>query len=87
MGVSLFGLREKVRLRPFMANPEVCKRCYLCLQACPTGALIAKEKEIKHPTLVLLYNALRLPFKKRYGLKFVFRREHVEKFKHNNWKK
>ncbi|NJF24599.1 ferredoxin family protein [Thermococcus sp. Bubb.Bath] len=85
MEVSLFGVRHKVRLRPFMANPEACKKCYLCVQACPTGALRPAEEEIKRPALVLLYNALRLPFKKRYGLKFVFRKEHGEKFKRNNW--
>ncbi|AMQ19326.1 4Fe-4S dicluster domain-containing protein [Thermococcus peptonophilus] len=83
--VDLFGFREKVRLRPFIANPEACKKCYLCVQACPTGALRPAEEEIKHPSFVLLYNALRLPFKKRYGTKFVFRKEHREKFKRNNW--
>jgi len=85
MRVSLFGLRYKVRLRPFMSNPENCRKCYVCVQACPTGALRPVEKPVKHPTLVLLYNTLKLPFKKRYGLRFVFRREHGERFKRNNW--
>ncbi len=85
MKVSLFGVRYKVRLRPFMVHPENCKRCYICVQACPTGALQPAEKQIKHPAITLLYSTLRLPFKKRYGLRFVFRKEHAERFKRNNW--
>jgi len=85
MKVSLFGVKYKVRLRPFMAHPENCKKCYICVQACPTGALRPADKPVRHPTLVLLYNTLKLPFKKRYGLKFVFRKEHGERFKRNNW--
>jgi len=85
MKVSLFGVRYKVRLRPFMVHPENCKRCYICVQACPTGALQPAEKQIEYPAITLLYSTLRLPFKKRYGLRFVFRKEHAERFKRNNW--
>ncbi|MBO8175580.1 MAG: ferredoxin family protein [Thermococcus sp.] len=84
MKVSLFGFNEKVRLRPVMKNPELCKECYLCVEACPTGALRPGDKSVKHPFLTLVYNTLKLPFKKKYNIKFVFRPEHVEKFKHNN---
>ncbi len=85
MKVSLFGVKYKVRLRPFMSNPWSCRMCYICVQACPTGALRPVDDPVKHPALVLLYNTLKLPFKKRYGLKFVFRKEHGERFKRNNW--
>lgn len=44
-----------------MAHPENCRRCYICVQACPTGALRPVEKPVKHPTLLPLYNTLRLP--------------------------
>lgn len=84
MKVSLFGFRYKVRLRPFMISPENCRKCYICVHACPTGALRPVERPVKHPTFVLLYNTLRLPFKKKYGIKFVFRKEHRERFKKNN---
>ncbi len=85
MKVSLFGVKYKVRLRPFMVNPENCRKCYICVQACPTGALRPVERPVKHPALVFLYNSLKLPFKKKYGLKFVFREEHGERFRRNNW--
>ncbi|WP_238516180.1 4Fe-4S dicluster domain-containing protein [Thermococcus gammatolerans] len=87
MRVSLFGLGYKVRLRPYMAHPEKCRKCYICVEACPTGALTPVDRPVRHPAFVFIYNALKLPFKKRYGVKFVFRREHVEKFKRNNWPK
>ena len=35
MKVSLFRFGYRVRLRPYMAHPENCRRCYLCLSACP----------------------------------------------------
>ncbi len=84
MKVSLFGVRYRVRLRPFIKNPEACRKCYICVQACPTGALRPVDEDIKHPVLALLYNALKLPFKKKYGVKFVFRDEHIQKFRKNN---
>jgi len=84
MKVSLFGLRYRVRLRPFMKNPENCRKCYICVQACPTGALRPVERPVRHPIPVLLYNTLKLPFKRKYGLKFVFREEHAQKFRKNN---
>ncbi len=86
MRVKLFGLgEEKVRYRPVMVHPELCKGCMLCVQACPTGALAPKEREPRHPWLRMLLETLRLPFKKRYGLRYVFRKEHRERFVRNNW--
>ncbi|NPA75181.1 MAG: ferredoxin family protein [Euryarchaeota archaeon] len=84
MKVSMFGFKYAPRRRPVMAHPELCRRCNICVEACPTGALKPAGVEIKHPGFVLLYNTLKLPFKKRYGLKFVFREEHKEKFVRNN---
>ncbi|WP_456365621.1 4Fe-4S dicluster domain-containing protein [Thermococcus sp.] len=85
MKVSLFGVGYRVRLRPFMKNPEACRRCYICVQACPTGALRPAESPVRHPALTFIKSTLALPFKKKYGLSFVFRKEHVERFKRNNW--
>ena len=85
MRVSLFGFNEKVRLRPFMKDPSSCARCFLCVQACPTGALRPSSSPPKHPYLDLFLNAIKLFFKKRYGIKWVFRKEHIEKFKKNNF--
>ena len=84
MRVSLFGVREKVRLRPVMASPDLCRNCQLCVEACPTGALRPREAPIRHPVLTFIYNALRLPFKGKYNVRFVFRKEHVERFRKNN---
>lgn len=84
MKVSLFGVREKVRLRPVMVNPGLCRNCQLCVEACPTGALRPVDNPVKHPFLTLAYNTLRLPFKGKYNVKFVFRKEHVERFRKNN---
>ncbi|MGQ4891487.1 MAG: 4Fe-4S dicluster domain-containing protein [Candidatus Njordarchaeia archaeon] len=86
MNVSLFGIFERPRKRPVMKNPQNCMGCYLCVEACPTGALKPREKPHKHPYLSLIYNLLKLPFKKRYNIKFVLRKEHVEKFLKNNSK-
>ena len=84
MTTPMFGVKPKKRYRPVMIHPEKCRKCYLCIQACPTGALHRSEEELKHPMLTLLKNTLKLFFKKRYGLKWVFREEHREKFKKNN---
>ncbi len=84
MKVPLFGFKEKVRFRPVMVNPEPCKGCNICVDACPTGALRPKDKPVKYPVLTLIYNTLKLPFKEKYGIKFVFREEHAEKFRKNN---
>ena len=82
MKVPFVMMEYKVRLRPVLTNPDECKRCYLCVKACPTGALRTKEKyPPKHQYLTLIYNILKLPFKKKYGLKFTFSREHLEKTK------
>ncbi len=84
MITPMFGGKPRIRLRPYMAHPEKCLRCYICLQACPTGALHRSDQEIRHPMLTLLKNSVKLFFKKRYGAKWVFRREHREKFRKNN---
>ncbi len=84
MKVSLFGFKEKTRKRPIMAHPEFCRRCNICVEACPTGALRPVEKPVRCPATTLLWNTLKLPFKNRYGIKFVFREEHAEKFRRNN---
>ena len=83
MRTSLFGIREKIRLRPVMVRPEGCLRCFLCSEACPTGAIFVEE--VKHPWLRFVFSIFKLPFKRRYNLKFVLRKEHVEKFKANNF--
>jgi len=91
MRVSLFGVSEKPRRRPVMANPEACRRCYVCVQACPTGALRVNDGNgrVFHnrcvEALILIYNALKLPFKRKYGVRFVFRREHIRRFLRNNF--
>jgi len=78
-----FGYR--VRLRPVMVRPELCRKCFECVKACPTGAIRpSTEGPPKHPTLTLLKNLLKLPFKKRYGLRFLMREEHKEAFKKAN---
>ncbi len=82
--VSLFGRAYKVRLRPVMVKPELCLQCYLCVEACPTGALRRADDPMRHPYITLLYNSIKLFFKGRYGVRFVFRREHREKFRRNN---
>ncbi|WP_297501724.1 4Fe-4S binding protein [Thermococcus sp.] len=75
MRASLFGVGYKVRLRPFMKNPEACRMCYICVQACPTKVLRPVESPVRHPAMAFIKSALALPFKKRYGLRFVFREE------------
>ncbi len=84
MKVSLFGFKYAPRKRPVMIHPDMCRKCNICVEACPTGALQPAGTQIKHPGLVLLHSTLKLPFKKRYGLKFVFRAEHRDKFIKNN---
>ncbi len=88
MRVSLFGLVDGPR-RPVMVNPEACRRCYICVQACPTGALRVNEGDAFHSkcveVLIFMYNVLKLPFKRRYGVRFVFRREHIRRFLRNNF--
>ncbi len=84
MITPMFGGKPRARLRPFMAHPEKCRQCYLCVQACPTGALHRSDQEIRHPIFTLIKNSVKLFFKKRYGVKWVFRREHREKFRKNN---
>ncbi|UXD21806.1 (4Fe-4S)-binding protein [Ignicoccus pacificus DSM 13166] len=84
MKVTLFGFKEEVRMRPFMAHPENCARCFLCMEACPTGALKPSSDPPKHPYLDLFVNTIKLFFKKRYGWRWVLRKEHIEKFKKNN---
>ena len=84
---SLFGFREKVRLRPVFANPQACRGCFICVEACPTGALRRSDVPVGGrctELLRFLKSVLRIPFK-RYGLRFVFRREHVRRFLKNNW--
>ena len=42
------------------------------------------DKPSKHPWLRFVATLLKLPFRRKYGLRYVFRRDHVEKFKKNN---
>ncbi len=88
MKLRVLGLgSKKIRYRPVMVHPELCRRCMLCVQACPTGALVPKDREPEHPWLRMTLEILRLPFKKRYGLRYVFRKEHRIRFVKNNWPK
>ncbi len=87
--VTLFGVSEKPRRRPVMVNPEACRRCYVCVQACPTGALRVNDGRVFHgrcrEALVLIYNVFKLPFKRKYGVRFVFKRAHIRRFLRNNF--
>ena len=87
MEVSLFGMKKRQRFRPVMTNPALCKRCDICVQACPTGALHLKEKTVKSRFFTVLVNTLKLPFKGKYNLKFILSDEHIRAFKRNNAKK
>ncbi|BBJ29074.1 4Fe-4S dicluster domain-containing protein [Athalassotoga saccharophila] len=86
MKVSFLGIGKRIRLRPFMIHPELCKRCNICIEACPTGALKLKENPVKSRFISILYNSLKVPFKKKYNLKFITTEEHKNAFKHNNSK-
>ncbi len=86
MNVSLFGIKEDIRYRPVMKNPEACKECYLCVEACPTGALVLpKDYPIKHPILNTLKVMALVPFRKRYGLKYTLNYRHLVAFMKNNF--
>lgn len=88
MKVSLLGFAAKTRCRPVMVRPDLCKGCMLCVAACPTGALRPNRGRVFRSAPVealrLLYYTLKLPFKRRYGLRWTFRREHVDRFLKNN---
>ena len=85
--VSLLGFREAERCRPLMVRPDLCMGCMLCVQACPTGALRPNGPRVFGSPLVealrLLRSLAALPFKGRFGLRWTFRREHVERFRRN----
>ena len=85
MKAPLFGLGESVRARPFLARPDLCMKCHICVQACPTGALVPGNVELRHPYLRLLGRLLSLPLRRRYGPGFVFSREHLRRFAKNNF--
>ncbi len=86
MSVSMFGKDKRNRLRPVMVHPELCTNCNICLQACPTGALRPKNKPVKCRFLTVLFNTVKLFFKKKYNAKFVFSKEHAKAFRRNNSK-
>jgi NAD-dependent dihydropyrimidine dehydrogenase PreA subunit len=84
MEVSLMGIKKKTRMRPFMVRPELCEGCNICVQACPTGALRPASKPVKSRVVTVFVNTVKLPFKKKYNAKFVFREEHKAAFLKNN---
>ncbi len=86
MNVSLFGVKEDVRHRPVIKDPQACKKCYLCIEACPTGALVKPEDyPIKHPVARTLKVMASVPFRKRYGLKYTLNYPHLVAFMKNNF--
>jgi len=86
MDVSFFGVHTTARKRPVMKNTELCSKCYLCVEACPTGSLvISKEYPIKNPAWKTTWYLIKLFFKKRYGLLFILNKKHVKAFLRNNF--
>lgn len=86
MEVSLMGFNKRARLRPIMTHPELCLGCNECISACPTGALRSKTTPAKNRIFSVFYNTLKLPFKKKYNLKFLSTKEHIKKFFETNKK-
>jgi ferredoxin len=88
MNVSLFGFKQDIRYRPVITNPDACKQCFICINACPTGALVkTQDYPIKHPWLKLTWYSVKLFFKKKYGLKYTLNHKHLVAFLKNNFEK
>jgi len=87
MNVSFFGIHTTARKRPIMKNPDLCNKCYICVEACPTGSLVLSAKyPIKNPAWKTVWYLLKLPFKKSYGLLFILTKKHIKAFFKNNFK-
>ncbi|MDK2384063.1 MAG: hypothetical protein QI199_04545 [Candidatus Korarchaeota archaeon] len=41
---------------------------------------------MQREALILIHNILKLPFKRRYGVRLVLRREHIRRFLVNNFR-
>jgi len=88
MNVSLFGIRTTKRKRPVMINTDLCSKCYLCVDACPTGSLVVSNKyPIKYPAWKTVWYLFKLIFKKRYGLIFTLSKKHMRAFLRNNFQR